>query len=190
MILEDRRYRFAIHLSSLCRIWYPSPLVTMLALTLFVGLAAALPAPASLQRSQKRAGQSPINVELGPRPYYLVDDMDDGPLKEKLESCAENEVTTSQFSISHRGAPLMWVTKRVDREGLAADRLPGSQSTLAKAIWLLPEWVQVRCRRQSASQASIRKWKSYMALLAHLQAQLLRDSAHSPQIFYVDADTI
>lgn len=49
-----------------------------------------------------------INVQLGPRPYYLVDNMDEGPLKEKLESCKEEPKSTSSFSISHRGAPLMF----------------------------------------------------------------------------------
>lgn len=56
-------------------------------------------------------GESPtpkINVQLGPRPYYLIDNMDDGPLKQKLESCKEEPKSTSSFSISHRGAPLMF----------------------------------------------------------------------------------
>lgn len=34
--------------------------------------------------------------------------MDDGPLKQKLESCKEEPKSTSSFSISHRGAPLMF----------------------------------------------------------------------------------
>jgi len=45
-------------------------------------------------------------VQLGPRPYYLVDDMDEGPLKDKLLSCADAPSTPSDFSIGHRGAPL------------------------------------------------------------------------------------
>ena len=49
-----------------------------------------------------------LNVQVGPRPYYLVDNMDEGPLKDKLESCKEDEKSTSSFSISHRGAPLMF----------------------------------------------------------------------------------
>jgi glycerophosphoryl diester phosphodiesterase len=32
--------------------------------------------------------------------------MDPSPLKEKLESCSENKNSASDFSISHRGAPL------------------------------------------------------------------------------------
>lgn len=47
-----------------------------------------------------------ILVQLGPRPYYLVDELDDGPLKDKLDSCKNEPKSTSSFSISHRGAPL------------------------------------------------------------------------------------
>ncbi|KAK6440469.1 hypothetical protein LTR95_003315 [Oleoguttula sp. CCFEE 5521] len=49
---------------------------------------------------------SSLLVELGPRPYYLVDNMDAGPLKDKLNSCKPQPKSTSSFSISHRGAPL------------------------------------------------------------------------------------
>lgn len=50
------------------------------------------------------------NIELGPRPYYLVADMDDGPLKRALEECARSPrpMKVSDFSIGHRGAPLQF----------------------------------------------------------------------------------
>ncbi len=49
------------------------------------------------------------SVELGPRPFYLVDDMDEGPLKEKLSACAADfTASRTMFSISHRGAPLQF----------------------------------------------------------------------------------
>jgi glycerophosphoryl diester phosphodiesterase len=44
------------------------------------------------------------NVQLGPRPYYLVDDMEQDWLKRKLESCSEMVNTKTDFSIGHRGA--------------------------------------------------------------------------------------
>jgi glycerophosphoryl diester phosphodiesterase len=47
-----------------------------------------------------------FNVQVGIRPYYLIENMDEGPLKEKLESCSEQKFETSDFVISHRGAPL------------------------------------------------------------------------------------
>ncbi len=48
------------------------------------------------------------NVQLGPRPFFLVDSMDAGPLKSSLERCAENPARPSDFSIGHRGAPLQF----------------------------------------------------------------------------------
>lgn len=43
------------------------------------------------------------SVQLGPRPEYLVNDMDDGWLKDRLSSCLGMEMQTSRFSIGHRG---------------------------------------------------------------------------------------
>jgi len=47
-------------------------------------------------------------VSVGPRPLALVDQMADGPLKDKLLSCAADPVKRTLFSISHRGAPLQF----------------------------------------------------------------------------------
>lgn len=47
-------------------------------------------------------------VELGPRPFFLVEDMDDGRLKRKLASCDKKNFKKSDFSIGHRGAPLQF----------------------------------------------------------------------------------
>ena len=49
-----------------------------------------------------------FNVELGPRPYYLVNEMDEGPLKTKLQSCSEGPFDVSDFVFAHRGAPLQF----------------------------------------------------------------------------------
>lgn len=60
-------------------------------------------------------------AELGPRPFYLVDQMKDGPLKDELAKC-KGPFTTKNFSISHRGAPLQFPEHT--REGyLAAARM-------------------------------------------------------------------
>lgn len=45
-------------------------------------------------------GQS---VQVGPRPYYLVDKMSDSRLKRKLEQCANGPFYQTAFSIGHRG---------------------------------------------------------------------------------------
>jgi glycerophosphoryl diester phosphodiesterase len=47
-------------------------------------------------------------IELGPRPYYLIDQMAEGPLKEKLEACIGQPLKKTDFSIGHRGAPLQF----------------------------------------------------------------------------------
>lgn len=47
-------------------------------------------------------------VELGPRPFYLVDDMDAGDLKSELQQCRRGAFRRSNFSIGHRGAPLQF----------------------------------------------------------------------------------
>ncbi len=49
-----------------------------------------------------------VNIQLGPRPFFLVEDMADGPLKTKLQSCSNGPFTRTTFSIGHRGAPLMF----------------------------------------------------------------------------------
>jgi len=48
------------------------------------------------------------NVQLGPRPYFLVNGMDEGELKAALSACAVDQPKTSRFSIGHRGAPLQF----------------------------------------------------------------------------------
>jgi len=47
-------------------------------------------------------------VQLGPRPFYLLDLLEDGPLRERLETCREGPFRPSRFSIGHRGAALQF----------------------------------------------------------------------------------
>src|SRR6202008_1254068 len=47
-------------------------------------------------------------VELGPRPEFLVNEMNNGPLKQRLMACLNDEPRRSDFSIGHRGAPLQF----------------------------------------------------------------------------------
>lgn len=70
-------------------------------------LAAAGPTPSGYHpKHEWQHKKNDILVQLGPRPYYLVDNMDNSTLKSKLESCKNEPKSTSSFSISHRGAPL------------------------------------------------------------------------------------
>jgi len=51
-----------------------------------------------------------VPVQLGPRPFYLVEQMPEGPLRDTLAACAADthEYLPSEFSIGHRGAPLQF----------------------------------------------------------------------------------
>jgi len=49
---------------------------------------------------------SPIAYTYGVRPFYLINDMDEGPLKEELQACRGQLPSKTDFSIAHRGAPL------------------------------------------------------------------------------------
>lgn len=61
-----------------------------------------------LKKLKERKQKSRQHVELGQRPFWLVEDMDEGPLKTRLEACNADRVKPSDFSIGHRGAPLQF----------------------------------------------------------------------------------
>jgi glycerophosphoryl diester phosphodiesterase len=53
-------------------------------------------------------GTNDDSVQLGPRPFFLVDGMDDGPLKSRLMQCKDGPFRRTDFSIGHRGAGLQF----------------------------------------------------------------------------------
>ncbi len=78
--------------------------------------AAALGAALFLAADPAVAGEP---AQLGPRPFYLVDGMKPGPLKDRLQACgADRPYTARTFSIAHRGAPLQFPEHT--REGILA----------------------------------------------------------------------
>ncbi|MFT6674023.1 MAG: glycerophosphoryl diester phosphodiesterase [Sulfitobacter sp.] len=60
------------------------------------------------------------SMGYGPRPAYLIDKMDAGPLKDKLMSCMGQTPAQTTFSIGHRGAPLMFPEHTVESNMAAA----------------------------------------------------------------------
>jgi glycerophosphoryl diester phosphodiesterase len=48
------------------------------------------------------------SAELGPRPFYLVEGMDEGPLRDKLMHCKNGPFYRTDFSIGHRGAAMQF----------------------------------------------------------------------------------
>ncbi len=64
------------------------------------------------------------NIQLGARPYFLVEDISPKyqDLKDKLKSCTENTPQKSDFSIGHRGAPLQF-PEHTEESYMAAMRM-------------------------------------------------------------------
>ncbi|MBR1124085.1 glycerophosphodiester phosphodiesterase [Bradyrhizobium lablabi] len=75
-------------------------LIRRIALSAALLLLAAVPAAA-------QTVALPAEAQIGPRPFYLVDKMKDGPLKEKLAQCT-GPFRKSDFSIGHRGAAMQF----------------------------------------------------------------------------------
>ena len=60
----------------------------------------------SLKQLSKILPAKPQAYTYGVRPFYLVNDMDAGPLKDELMACSAQTPSKTNFSIAHRGAPL------------------------------------------------------------------------------------
>lgn len=68
-----------------------------------IALGALLLAVASLPA---HAQSTSTAMSYGERPFYLIDKLEAGELKDKLASCAAQTPMRTAFSIGHRGAPL------------------------------------------------------------------------------------
>lgn len=80
---------------------HPVPGIVLSALAL---ISAALAQAAT----GKGSDPQPASVQIGPRPFWLVADMDESALKTQLQACQADNFRTSDFSIGHRGAPLQF----------------------------------------------------------------------------------
>ena len=78
-------------------------------LSAFLGLSIIAPASADDEsRGSDDDKDNAHSVQLGPRPYFLVDDMSPSKLKSELQSCANGPFKKTDFSIGHRGAALQF----------------------------------------------------------------------------------
>jgi glycerophosphoryl diester phosphodiesterase len=83
--------------------------IVTLGLAVAIGAAAVAALDASAAYADNSRGRShETNVQLGPRPFFLINDMADSPLKRKLQQCSAGPYRPSNFSIGHRGAPLQF----------------------------------------------------------------------------------
>lgn len=82
--------------------------------SLLPGLAAAYDDDRHPQRNDNRHSQRDddgrdASVQLGPRPFFLVNEMSDSPLKRQLQACSRRpQFSRTDFSIGHRGAALQF----------------------------------------------------------------------------------
>ena len=83
----------------------------------FFPLAAALCTPAMLMADGHSAAPA---IDYGPRPAFLIDKLPEGELKTKLMSCQGQTPARSDFSIGHRGAPLLFPEHTVESNVAAA----------------------------------------------------------------------
>ncbi|KAK5023418.1 hypothetical protein LTS07_009293 [Exophiala sideris] len=61
-------------------------------------------------------------ISLGPRPYYLVNNMTDSALKTKLESCANGPFQITDFTIGHRGGSTLQIPEESVENAMAGAR--------------------------------------------------------------------
>jgi glycerophosphoryl diester phosphodiesterase len=86
-------------------------------------LRVALAATTCLLPTLAQADRGPIpSAQLGPRPFFLVDDMTDSALKSELQACAarDKQYKPTLFSIGHRGAALQFPEHTVESYTAAA----------------------------------------------------------------------
>jgi glycerophosphoryl diester phosphodiesterase len=79
--------------------------------TIALGILAVITATHSNADERSRHGDGSHwreDIQVGPRPFYLMEGLDDGALKKKLESCEDDPVKRTNWSIAHRGAPLQF----------------------------------------------------------------------------------
>lgn len=73
----------------------------------WVGLAFLAAFAMTIFSAVASAGES-YNVQVGSRPYYLIDKMENKALQQQLQQCANGPFRVTDFSIGHRGAALQY----------------------------------------------------------------------------------
>jgi glycerophosphoryl diester phosphodiesterase len=84
----------------------------------------AITDPTSLRNTLDLSQYSPIKeIQVGPRPYYLVDNMKDSALKTKLQKCSNKRMKTTTFSVAHRGGGTLQFPEHTLESNLAGARM-------------------------------------------------------------------
>ena len=80
--------------------------LAMVSAVVLLGVVAVVSAGDGDEQEHRHGGKS--HVQLGPRPFYLVDGLDAGSLKNRLSQCKDGPFHKTDFSIGHRGATLQF----------------------------------------------------------------------------------
>ena len=71
----------------------------------------------------KPDGPTEYQISYGPRPYYIVQNMTQGPLRSKLESCYNGPFSVSSWSIGHRGGATLQIPEESAQNEEAGARM-------------------------------------------------------------------
>ncbi|KAF4594436.1 glycerophosphoryl diester phosphodiesterase [Ophiocordyceps camponoti-floridani] len=86
--------------------------------------AAVMAAGISWAWPYQQASLEPIRrIQLGPRPYFLVDAMSESPLKSRLAACTESEMKPSNWTLGHRGGGTLQIPEHSRQSNLAGARM-------------------------------------------------------------------
>lgn len=88
-----------------------------------MAVAANLAAAVPTERRWQKPAHDDYLVSLGPRPYYLIQNMTDGPLKKKLESCENGPFEVTAWSIGHRGGGTLLIPEETVQSTMAGARM-------------------------------------------------------------------
>ena len=83
------------------------------------------------RRSEHRHERGHQPVQLGPRPQWLVDDMDDSPLKRRLQRCEVEKPRSSRFSI---GTVIVMWSGRATRLALPSCTVVGAARSHVRVL--------------------------------------------------------
>ena len=81
---------------------------SLLLLALLISFVHPVAARDNFERGHDGQMKNDPSVQLGPRPFYLVEGMDTGKLKDRLLQCENGPFYRTDFSIAHRGGALQF----------------------------------------------------------------------------------
>ncbi|KIX09558.1 uncharacterized protein Z518_00638 [Rhinocladiella mackenziei CBS 650.93] len=88
-----------------------------------MAVAANLAATAPVEPRHQKPTPKEYYISFGPRPYYLIQNMTDSPLKKKLESCENGPFEITSWSIGHRGGGTLQIPEETVESTMAGARM-------------------------------------------------------------------